>query len=56
MKPVAVGVIVAITVYALKKDWKVTLIVTIVHMLAHFEIPPDFNIKRPKIINKRPMY
>jgi hypothetical protein len=35
MKPAAVGVIVALTVYALTKDWKVTLIVTAVHMAAH---------------------
>ena len=35
MKPAAVGVIVAITVYALTKDWKTALIVTAVHMAAH---------------------
>jgi uncharacterized membrane protein len=35
MKPAAVGIVVAITVYALTKDWKVALIVAAVHLLAH---------------------
>ena len=35
MKPVAVGIIVAVTVYALTKDWKIALIVAVVHMIAH---------------------
>jgi uncharacterized membrane protein len=35
MKPAAVGIIVALTVYALTKDWKVALIVAAVHLLAH---------------------
>jgi hypothetical protein len=35
MKPAAVGIVVAITVYALTKDLKIALIVTAVHMIAH---------------------
>jgi hypothetical protein len=35
MKPAAVGIVVAITVYILTKDWKIAFIVTAVHMLAH---------------------
>lgn len=35
MKPFAVGIVVAVTVYMLTKDWKIALIVASVHLLAH---------------------